>query len=112
MGCWCGYLYGVRCRFAYGSADATATDFLLLLKNSDWLWYRLTQVIPDKVQRAVKGMCVCVCVSVCVHLVRLVNIHRDHSTAEKLPTAVEVDQSWQLPVSQARVNQCHLQMIQ
>ena len=25
VGCWHGYLSGVRCRFAYGPADATAT---------------------------------------------------------------------------------------
>jgi len=30
-GCWHGYLSGVRCRFAYGPADATATYYLLLL---------------------------------------------------------------------------------
>jgi len=28
--CWHGYLSGVRCRFAYGTADATATHCLLL----------------------------------------------------------------------------------
>jgi len=30
VGCWHGYLYGVRCRFAYGPADAPATHYLLL----------------------------------------------------------------------------------
>jgi len=30
VGCWCGYLAGARCRFAYGRADATATHCLLL----------------------------------------------------------------------------------
>jgi len=30
VGCWCGYLSGVRCRFAYGPADTTATHCLLL----------------------------------------------------------------------------------
>ena len=29
-GCWRGYLYGARCRLAYGPADATATHCLLL----------------------------------------------------------------------------------
>jgi len=29
MGCWHGYLSGVRCRFAYGPVDATATHLLL-----------------------------------------------------------------------------------
>jgi len=28
-GCWCGYLPGARCRLAYGSADITATHYLL-----------------------------------------------------------------------------------
>ena len=35
-------------------------------------WYWLTRVVPDKVQRAVKWLCVCVCVCarvhVCVHI--------------------------------------------
>jgi len=30
VGCWCGYLSGVRCRLAYGPADATVTHCLLL----------------------------------------------------------------------------------
>jgi len=30
VGCWRGYLSGVRCRLAYGPADATATHCLLL----------------------------------------------------------------------------------
>ena len=30
VGCWHGYLSGVRCRLAYGPADATATHYLLL----------------------------------------------------------------------------------
>ena len=30
MWCWRGYLSGARCRLAYGSADATATQFLLI----------------------------------------------------------------------------------
>ena len=30
VGCWCGYLSGVRCRLAYGPANATATHCLLL----------------------------------------------------------------------------------
>jgi len=28
--CWYGYLSGARCRLAYGTADATAADCLLL----------------------------------------------------------------------------------
>jgi len=60
VGCWHGYLSGARCRFAYGPADATATHCLLLQWNPAWFWYRLTQVIPDKVQMTVNG-CVCGC---------------------------------------------------
>jgi len=30
VGCWCGCVFGSRCRFAYGPADATATHCLLL----------------------------------------------------------------------------------
>jgi len=30
VGCWHGYLSEVRCRFAYGPADATTTHYLLL----------------------------------------------------------------------------------
>jgi len=56
VGCWCGYLSGARCRFAYGSSDATVTHCLLLQENPDWFWYRLTRVIWDKVQRAIKWM--------------------------------------------------------
>jgi len=29
-GCWCGYLSGARCRFAYGPADPNVTHRLLL----------------------------------------------------------------------------------
>ena len=31
-----------------------------------FFWYRLTRVVLDKIQRAVKQLCVCVCVCVCV----------------------------------------------
>jgi len=47
VGYWRGYLSGVRCRLAYGPADATATHCLLLQENPDW-FYRLTQVILEK----------------------------------------------------------------
>jgi len=33
-----------------------------------FFWYRLTQVVPDKIQRAVKQLCVCVCVWHCLNL--------------------------------------------
>jgi len=41
VGCWCGYLSWVRCRFAYGP-----TDF----------WYGLNWIVPDKIQRAIKRL--------------------------------------------------------
>ena len=28
-----------------------------------FFWYRLTRVVPDKIHRAVKRLCVCVCVT-------------------------------------------------
>jgi len=37
-GCWHGYLPGVSCRFAYGSADATATHCLAPV-NPDWFYH-------------------------------------------------------------------------
>ena len=46
VGCWCGYLSGVRCRLAYGPADATAT--LASVKSRLVYLYRLTRVVPDK----------------------------------------------------------------
>jgi len=33
-----------------------------------FFWYQLTQVVPDKIQGAVKWLCVCVCVHACVHV--------------------------------------------
>ena len=36
--CWRGYLFGARCRLAYGPADATATHYLLLQYNPDWFY--------------------------------------------------------------------------
>ena len=38
VGCWRGHLSGVRCRLAYGPADATATHCLLLQWNPDWFY--------------------------------------------------------------------------
>jgi len=64
VGCWHGYLSGVRCRLAYGPADATATHCLLLQKKSRLVlpfWYQLTWVVLDK--GPLNG-CVCVCVFV------------------------------------------------
>ena len=62
VGCWCGYLSGARCTLAYGPVDATATHSLFSVKSRLVLpfWYRLTQVVLEK--RAVKRVCVCVCV--------------------------------------------------
>jgi len=50
VGCWRGYLFGARCRLAYGPADATATHCLASVKSRLVLpfWYRLTWVVPEK----------------------------------------------------------------
>jgi len=55
-GCWSGYMFGSRCRFAYGPADATATHYLLLqqIQTGFTFLVRFTQVDPDKIQTAVK----------------------------------------------------------
>jgi len=45
-GCWCGYLSGVRFRFAYGPAAASATHCLFRLASP--FWYQLTRVVWDK----------------------------------------------------------------
>jgi len=57
--CWCGYLSGARCRFAYGPADTTATHYLLLQKSRLVLpfWYQFTQVFPYK--GLLNGCCYC-----------------------------------------------------
>jgi len=68
MGCWHGYLFGSRCRHAYGPADATATHCLASVKFRLFLpiWCRLTWVVPEKgplngfLQKiANKPVCVC-----------------------------------------------------
>jgi len=50
VGYWRGYLSGVRCRVAYGPADATPTHSLAPVKSRLVLpfWYRLTQVVLEK----------------------------------------------------------------
>jgi len=50
FGYWRGYLSGVRCRVAYGPADATATHSLAPVKSRLVLpfSYRLTQVVLEK----------------------------------------------------------------
>ena len=68
VGCWHGYLSGVRCRVAYGPADATATLRLLSLTSVKSrlalpFWYQLTRVVPKK--GPLNGR-VCVCVVLCL----------------------------------------------
>jgi len=76
VGCWYGCLSGVRWRFAYGPADATATHYCssksrLVLP----FWYWLTQVVPDKIQKSCKMIvCVCVCVRACVRVLNWLNL--------------------------------------
>jgi len=38
-----------------------------------FFWYQLTRVVPDKIQRAVKWLCVCVCV--CVGVVQSIVVN-------------------------------------
>jgi len=38
-------------------------------------WYQLTRVVLDKVQRAVKWLCMCACVCVCVCVCLNVNVN-------------------------------------
>ena len=58
-----GYLTGARRRLAYGPADATATHCLLLQYNPDFGFSFLVPAHPGSPgQRAVKRVCVCVCV--------------------------------------------------
>ena len=56
VGCWHGYLSGVRCRLAYGADDATATLSLASVKS------RLVFLVPADAgspgQRGVKWVCV------------------------------------------------------
>ena len=61
VGCWCGCLFGARCRLAYGPADATATHCLLLQTKTRLVlsfWYWLTWVVPEK--GLLNGCVVCV----------------------------------------------------
>jgi len=61
VGCWRGYLSGVRCRLAYGPADAAATHCLFASVKSRLVlpfWYRFNWVVLDK--GPLNG-CVCVC---------------------------------------------------
>ena len=52
MGCWHGYLSGAMCRFAYGPADATATQIQIGFSS-------LVLARPGSPgQRAVKRVCV------------------------------------------------------
>jgi len=51
VGYWHGYLSGVKCRHAYGPADATAHSLSLAPVKSRLVlpfWYRLTQVVLEK----------------------------------------------------------------
>jgi len=63
---------GSRCRFAYGSADATATHYDISCSSKSRLVLpfrcRLTKIVLDKIQQGCKTVVsVCVCV-VCVSL--------------------------------------------
>jgi len=51
MGCWCGYLSGVRCRLVYGPSWCHCHSLSLASAKSRLVlpfWYRLTRVVPEK----------------------------------------------------------------
>jgi len=57
-GCWHGYLFGARCRLAYGPADAIATHCLLLQWNPAFTF--LLPAHPGSPGHwAIKRVCVC-----------------------------------------------------
>ena len=60
---------GSRCRFAYGSDDATATHYLLLQCKSRLVlsfWCRIIRILLNRIQQGRK-MVVCACVRECMH---------------------------------------------
>ena len=67
VGCWRGYLSAARCKLAYGPADSTATQCLLLHLNPDWFCLLVPAHPGSPGQRAIKRVCVCVCVWSAVH---------------------------------------------
>ena len=56
VGCWHGYLSGARCRLAYGPADATATQCLLLQIGFTFL----VPAHPGSPGKGPLNVCVCV----------------------------------------------------
>ena len=65
VGCWCGYMTGQ-------GADLHTAQLIPLLLNVSCsrksrlvlvfpFWYRLTRVVPEKIQRAVKWLLLCCC---------------------------------------------------
>ena len=63
---WHSYLSGARCRLAYGPADSTATHCLFSSKIQIGFTFMVPAHPGSPGQRAVKRVCVCVCLSVCV----------------------------------------------
>ena len=57
-GCWHGYLSGVRCRLAYGPADATATHCLCSSKIQIGFTFLVPANPGSPGKRAVKRVCV------------------------------------------------------
>ena len=65
VGCWHGYLFGVRCRVVYHRADAmplTVTCFSKIQIGFNF-WYWPTWVVLEK---GPLNVCVCACVRACV----------------------------------------------
>ena len=61
VGCLCGYLSGVGCRFAYGPADATATQSLAPVKSR----LVLVPAHPGNTRQNPENCKTCLCVCVC-----------------------------------------------
>jgi len=69
VGCWHGYLSEAWCRLAYGPADTTATRCLLSCFSKIQIGF--TFLVPahpgSPGQRAIKWVCVCMCVLFCIN---------------------------------------------
>ena len=83
MGCWRGYLCGaVRCRLAYGPADATSTHYLASVKSGFVFSFLVPAHLGSHGQRAVKRVHVCVVerTNILGRIYKLPDSHQHHKT--------------------------------
>ena len=59
VGCWHGYLWGARCRLAYGPANATATHCPCFSKIQIGFTFLVPAHLGSPGKRAIKQVCVC-----------------------------------------------------